>query len=113
MPFKKLNSRFFLATIISTQIVSCSGEPSSSDIDKTIRSKTDAATKELKKIGINDMPKILNIRKVGCAKAQYEPGFICDIESEVEIDKNNVVRGVEKYRFVNSEKGWEVLEKRR
>lgn len=109
----KLLSRFALAISVFA-LVGCSGEPSDSDVERAITEATDQAMAQLKESGVlsdNLVVTIHAIKKIGCAPAEGEAGYICDIESHVSTPMTGEVKGIEKYRLVEKDGSWLALEK--
>ena len=101
-------------SMLTVLITGCSGEPSNDDVDKSIRASTDDAIKQLEKAGVMDpqlKPTINEVRKIGCAEARGEAGFICDVESDITTPATGRIKGVEKFRIVNNDGTWVVIEK--
>lgn len=97
-------------TISVIALAGCSGgEPSSADVEKSIKAMTDEAVQELEKAGTMPQhlrPTIHAVKKLGCAAAQGEAGYICDVESEVSTPATGRLKAVEKYRLVENSDGW-------
>lgn len=102
-------------TISVIALAGCSGgEPSNTDVEKSIKAVTDEAVQELEKAGVMSQdlrPTIHGIKKLGCAAAQGEAGYICDVESDVSSPATGRIKAVEKYRLVKNSDGWVVIGK--
>lgn len=77
-----------IACLIAITLSGCSGEPSSSDIEKAVRANVDQSNQQAKNFGgkfasDNLLTKVYGVKKVGCAAAQGSSGFNCDVEVDV------------------------------
>lgn len=101
-------------SVIASQVVLAENPPSNADVEKSIKAKSDEAVQQLEKAGVMPQylrPTIHGIKKLGCAAAQGEAGYICDVESDVSTPITGRIKGIEKYRLVKSSDGWVVIGK--
>ena len=83
----------------------CSAEPSESDITKTYEKKVSEMPAVL-------APKLYGIKKLGCAKAEGNRGYNCDLQVDAEVFGQRNKNGV-KVRFVKADDGWVLMEETR
>lgn len=112
--FKNKLLSYFAITASVLTLAGCSGEPSDGDVRKVITEDSDKVVAQLKESGYlpdNLVPTIHEVKKIGCAPAEGEAGYICDVESVVSTPVTGTVKAVEKYRFVKTDNGWVSLGK--
>jgi hypothetical protein len=104
----------FLAVAACSMLAACDGDPSDSDMKMAVEQTYGAMNKELggvgKMIGKDLSTKVKALKKLGCAKAEGNPGYRCDFEMAVDGplgEKTEKASG----RFVKGDKGWTVMEK--
>lgn len=102
-----------LATATSiVALTGCSGAPSASEVEKAMRASVDEASAQMSQLkqGGVDMssliPTLHSVNLVGCAQAQGEAGYNCDVEFEISTQKTGKIQGVEKRRYVKGSNGW-------
>lgn len=95
-------------------LTACGGEPSESDMKAAVEDTFGGMNKELgsvgKMIGKDLTTKVKSLKKLGCAKAEGNPGYRCDFEMLVDGplgEKTEKASG----RFIKGDKAWSVLEK--
>ncbi|MBX3615532.1 hypothetical protein [Nitrosomonas sp.] len=96
-------------SVIASQVVMAENPPSNEDVEKSIKIKSDEAIQQLEKAGVMPQhlrPTIHGIKKLGCAAARGEAGYICDVESDVFTPATGRIKAVEKYRLVKKSDGW-------
>lgn len=104
------------ATILfSAALAGCSGEPSSSEIEKAIKSSVEQSNQQAKEIGgsmmSDDMLTVIyEAKKVGCASAEGATGFNCDVELDVSAPFVGRSKKVTTIRFVKSSEGWQAVQ---
>lgn len=101
--------------LLSFALTGCSGEPSISDIEKAIKATVDQATQQAKSVGgsmISDdmLPKVYEVKKLGCAAAQDASGYNCDVEVDSSAPFIGRNKRVSKIRFVKGSDGWVITE---
>ncbi len=112
-----MNSRYFQASSIflalaAAALSGCSGEPSSSDIEKLVETEIKPAaelqaqmmTRAIGGTAAHFKPKLSDVNKIGC-KADGEAAYACDVELVIETaegDKSKIVP----MRLVKGSSGW-------
>lgn len=103
-----------MAVILCAGLTACGGEPSDSDMKSAIEQTFGKMNEELssvgKLIGKDLTAKVKAFKKLGCAKAEGNPGYRCDFEMTVDGplgEKAEKASG----RFVKGDKAWSVLDK--
>jgi outer membrane murein-binding lipoprotein Lpp len=113
MSFRKILivSAFSVATLALT---GCSGEPSSSDIEKAVKANIDQVNKQMQEMGGplgNKMQtEVHEIKKIGCAKAEDNAGYNCDVEMDMTAPMIGRNKSVGKLRLVKGSDGWVVTQ---
>lgn len=106
---------FILTLLINIAYSSVSGEPSSSDIYKAVKTKVDQENQEMKQVsGDDSYAKVLHeVKKVGCSAAQDPSGYNCDIEIDLEstlpLFGHRRSKKVVQFLFVNGSEGWQLI----
>ncbi|RAU23095.1 hypothetical protein CU669_02720 [Paramagnetospirillum kuznetsovii] len=95
-------------------LAACDGDPSDADMKAAVEQTYGSINKELgsvgKMIGKDLTTTIKAFKKLGCAKAEGNPGYRCDFEMTLNGplgEKTEKASG----RFVKGDKGWAVMEK--
>jgi len=102
--------RSIATTITVLALAACSGEPSSIDIENSTKALMKETSQELMKAGYKNLvPTMHSVRKIGCAPAKNEAGYICDVEFDVSSPMTGRVKDIEKRRFVKSDSGWIIV----
>lgn len=112
-------NRFYLLnisfpTLLGIALCGCSGEPSSSDVDRAVKATVDAENQQMKKLYggklvTNSMlTKVNEVKKIGCSTAQGSSGFNCDVEMDVSAPLVGKQKRIVQMRFVKSSDGWQV-----
>lgn len=112
-----MNSRYFQASSIFLALTAvllsgCSGEPSSSDIEKLVETEVKPMLEIQAKTMARSIPgrgaefqaKLSDVNKIGC-KADGEAAYACDVELVMETaegDKSRIVT----MRLVKGSSGW-------
>jgi len=94
--------------LAASALSGCSGEPSSTDIERAVRSNVEHSNKQTKKAGL--VLEVHEVRKVACAAAQGSAGFNCDIELDATVPFAGRSKGVKQVRFVKASDGWQVAQ---
>lgn len=89
-------------------LAGCSGEPSSSDIERAVRSNVEQPIQLAKKAGV--VMEVHQVKKVACAAAQGAAGFNCDVELDMTVPPAGRSKGIRKVRFVKASDGWQVAQ---
>ena len=89
--------RSVTTTLTVLALAACSGEPSNSDIENATKTLMKEASQELMKVGYKKLvPTLHSVRKIGCAPAKNEAGYICDVEFDVSTPMTGRVKDIEK-----------------
>ncbi|CAA7611754.1 conserved hypothetical protein [Candidatus Terasakiella magnetica] len=101
-------------TAICAVLTACGGEPSEADMKKAIQGRFDDVNAEMKAVGAAIGKELVitvkAFKKLGCVKAEGNPGYTCDFEMTMDGplgEQSQKASG----RFTASDKGWAVLEK--
>lgn len=102
----------FVISIFGLSLSGCSGEPSTSDIEKAVKAASVNAYSLLGSDNAADLLKIHELKKLGCAKEQGGIGYNC--EYEIDSEGPNLLMGgakvrtktMHKARFVKGSDGW-------
>ena len=81
--FRLLPTRSCSILALSSLLVmlsACSSEPSSSDVDKVVRSSVEQAARQLGGFGGFDKVKVHDVQKLGCKSEGSGAAFVCDVE---------------------------------
>jgi hypothetical protein len=95
-------------------LAACGGEPSESDLKAAMEQTFGGINQELgnvgKMIGKDLTTKVQAMKKLGCAKAEGNPGYRCDFEMTISGPLGEQTQKASG-RFVKGDKGWAVFEK--
>lgn len=115
-----------ISVITGALLVGCSAEPDQGQLEKAVKAKVQAemesAQARLKALGDNPFTKdlvkgfevdltTLSITKLGCTKAEPNPGYNCDVE--VRNSREPKKKAAMKGRFVKTDDGWRMMEEAR
>lgn len=92
--------------LIAMTLVGCSGEPSSSDIDKAFKTQLEQLNKIVGSFGKTE---IHEIKKIGCTASAEASGFVCDVEIDSTV-MGHRAKGVQKMRLVKGSDGWVITQ---
>lgn len=94
----------FIVGLIAMTLVGCSGEPSSSDIDKAFRVQLDQFNKLVGGLG-GKTTELNEVKKIGCTASPEASGYVCDVEID-STAMGHRAKGVQKMRLVKGSDGW-------
>lgn len=112
----KMNIKHLYALVSVAALLALSGcgdGPSASDIDKTVRAKVDADTKQHNQSPwsmFDIQTEVHSVQKIGCVAASDSIGFNCDVEMDVSNSRTGRNKSVQKIRFVKGNDGWQVAQ---
>lgn len=94
---------------LASALAGCSGEPSSSDIDKTVRAYMTDSQAQLQRISgtKNTLGEIHDVKKLGC-KSDTDVSWRCDVEIDIS-QIGNRTKGPASFRFVKGSDGWALV----
>ena len=93
--------------LASVLLAGCSAEPSEADMKKAFEAEFSQA-----KATVGLAPKFYGLKKLGCAKAESNPGYNCDVELDLEVFNTRAKNAV-KVRFVKGDDGWVPIKEQR
>lgn len=101
------------ALLAMLALAGCSGEPTGGDIEKAVKASAEATNQQLKQIGGDLLPasaqtQVHEVKKIGCAKAEGEAGFNCDVEVDMTAPLMGRSKQMQKLRFVKADDGWRI-----
>lgn len=96
----------FVVGLIAMTLVGCSGEPSSSDIDKAFRVQMEQFNKLVGGFGKTELNEV---KKIGCTASPEASGFVCDVEIDSTVMKQRT-KVVQKMRLVKGSDGWVITQ---
>jgi len=95
-------------------LAACSGEPSEADMKAAVEQTFGGMNEQLgdvgKLIGKDLSTKVKSFKKLACAEAKGNPGFVCDFEMSLDGPLGQKTEKASA-RFVKGDKGWAVMEK--
>ncbi|QNK65809.1 hypothetical protein [Variovorax sp. PAMC26660] len=91
---------------LATALAGCSGEPSSSDVDKTVRKYLSESQAQLQRLSgtKNSLGEIHDVKKLGC-KADTDVSWRCDVELDM-TQAGTRNKAPAQFRFVKGSDGW-------
>ena len=91
---------------LAAALAGCSGEPSASDIDKTVRTYMSQSQAQLQRLSgtKNSLGEIHDVKKLGC-KSDTDVSWRCDVEIDIS-QQGNRAKGPASFRFVKGSNGW-------
>lgn len=101
--------RILLAASVAL-LSACSGEPSSSDVEKAVSANAAQGSAQMEQLSRGSsktfMPQVHGIKKLGC-RAETGTAYVCDIELDM---TSQGVRGKvpTSMRFVKGSEGWAI-----
>lgn len=95
-----------LAAVMLPFLVACSGEPSSSEIDKTVRTYMSESQAQLQRMSgtKGSLGEIHDVKKLGC-KSDTDISYRCDVELDIS-QFGNRKKGPINFRFIKGSDGW-------
>ncbi len=107
---------FALPPLLALILAACSGEPSANDIEHALRAEAERSNEDHNAqilpgttISLKVTKELHGARKIACVKAENEPGYRCDVETDVTLPLVGRQKNTEKLRFVKGNDGWEVV----
>ena len=93
-------------TLLGAALTGCSGEPSSSDIDKTVRTYMEQSQAQLQSFSgtKTSLGEIHDVKKLGC-KSDTDVSWRCDVEIDL-TQFGSRTKGPASFRFVKGSDGW-------
>jgi hypothetical protein len=103
-----------VAVVACAGLAACGGEPSEADMKSAMEQIFKGINEELdgvgKVVGKDLTTKVQAMKKLGCAKAEGNPGYRCDFTMTITGPMGELSQKASG-RFVKSDSGWTVLEK--
>ena len=92
--------------LLGLTLAGCSGEPSASDIDKTMRTYMSESQAQIQKISgsKSSLGEIHEVKKLGC-KSDTDVSWRCDVERD-KTQRGSRAKGPASFRFVKGSDGW-------
>lgn len=89
-------------------LAGCGGEPSSSDVEKVLKTLLEAKSAQLQKLSMVSIH-VHSIKKIGCVSDKESTGYNCDVEVDASNSMTGRNKGITKMRFVKGSDGWHVV----
>lgn len=112
MPTCKVNSlparssSFLALSSLVLMLAGCSAEPSSSDVDKVVRSSIEQAARQMGGFGGFDKVQVHDVQKLGCKSEGSGAAFVCDVEVDSTSPAGLRAKRVSQLRLVKGSDGW-------